>query len=132
MIFDVVFSFFFFLVGTGEPPPYGDKIPTKSPFCMVVVLVLKSWDWARPPPPSLGQNTNFYRFFKAPLRCPCAKNLMKRSPNPFHPFSDFPSTFNHFNYECLIKPSSTFAFQLSNKASPSQKVGVSPVARKPF
>ena len=32
------------LVGTGEPPPYGDKIPTKSPFCMVVVLVLKSWD----------------------------------------------------------------------------------------
>ena len=31
-----------FFVGTGEPPPYCDKIPTKSPFCMV--LVLKSWE----------------------------------------------------------------------------------------
>ena len=41
-----------FLVGTGESPPYINKIPTKSPFCMVVVL-----DWnvgigsdPRPPP----------------------------------------------------------------------------------
>ena len=58
-----------FLVGTGEPPPYCNKIPTKSPFCMVVVLVWKSWDWVRPPPPSLGQNPNFDRklVLKAPL-----------------------------------------------------------------
>ena len=48
VIFDVIFGDF--LVGTGEPPPYCDKIPTKSLFCMVVVLVLKSWDWVRPPP----------------------------------------------------------------------------------
>ena len=33
-----------------EPLPYCDKIPTKSLFSMVVVLVLKSWDWVRPPP----------------------------------------------------------------------------------
>ena len=49
VIFDVIFGDF--LVGTGEPPPYCNKIPTKSPFCMVVVLVWKSWDWVRPPPP---------------------------------------------------------------------------------
>ena len=46
VIFYVIFGDF--LVGTGEPPPYCDKIPTKSPFCMVVVLVLKSWDWVNP------------------------------------------------------------------------------------
>ena len=38
-----------FLVGTREPPPYCNKIPTKSPFCIVVVLVWKSWDWQTPP-----------------------------------------------------------------------------------
>ena len=49
-----------FLVETGEPPPYCKK----SPFCMVVVLVSKSWDWVRQPPlPSLGQNPNFDRKF---------------------------------------------------------------------
>ena len=53
MIFDVIFGDFF--IGTGEPPPYCDKIPTKSQFCMVVVLVLKSWDWVRPPSPPVGQ-----------------------------------------------------------------------------
>ena len=37
----------------GGPPPYCNKIPTKSPFCMVVTLVWKSWDLVRPPlPPS--------------------------------------------------------------------------------
>ena len=56
-----------FLIEIGEPPPYCKK----SPFCMVVVLVLNSWDWVRPPPPlSLGQNPNFYRKFvlNAPLK----------------------------------------------------------------
>ena len=33
------------MVGAGEPPLY--NIPTKSPFCMVVVL--KSWDWVKIP-----------------------------------------------------------------------------------
>ena len=47
VIFYDIFGDFF--IGTGEPPPYCDKIPTKSPFCMVVVL--KSWDWVRPPTP---------------------------------------------------------------------------------
>ena len=45
MIGDFLCDFQFFFVGTGEPPPYCDKIPTKSPFYMVVVLILKSWDW---------------------------------------------------------------------------------------
>ena len=58
---DVIFGDF--LVGTGEPPRYCNKIPTKSPFCMVVVLVWKSWDWVRSPPPSLGQKPNFGQFF---------------------------------------------------------------------
>ena len=32
-------------------------------FCMVVALVLKSWDQVRPSLPSLGQNPNFYLIF---------------------------------------------------------------------
>ena len=53
-----------FWLGLGNPR----HIATKSPFCMVVVLGLKSWDWVRPPP-SLGQNPNFDRkcFLGAPL-----------------------------------------------------------------
>ena len=36
----------------------------------IKTVIYKSWDWFRPPPPSLGQNPNFYRKFvlKAPLR----------------------------------------------------------------
>ena len=54
-----------FWLGLGNPLHIG----TKSPFCMVVVLVLKSWDWVRPAPPSLGENPNFDRKFllNAPL-----------------------------------------------------------------
>ena len=35
----------------------------------IKIVIYKSWDWFRPPPPSLGQNPNFYRKFvlKAPL-----------------------------------------------------------------
>ena len=47
VIFYVIFGEF--LVGTGEPLPYCDKIRTKSLFSMVFVFVLKSWDWVRPP-----------------------------------------------------------------------------------
>ena len=36
-------------LGMGNPR----HIATKSLFCMVVVLVLKSWDWVRPPSPYL-------------------------------------------------------------------------------
>ena len=70
MIGDFFVIFCDFLVGTGEPQPYSNKIRTKSLFYMVVVLVLKSWDWVRSLPPSLGQNPNFYQnfFLKAPLR----------------------------------------------------------------
>ena len=66
VIFDVIFGDF--LVGTGEPPPYCDKIPTKSPFCMIVVLVFKKLGLGQTPP-SLGQNPNFDRklVLEAPL-----------------------------------------------------------------
>ena len=45
---------FLILVGTGEPPPYCNKIPTKKKLGH--------------PPTSFGQNPNFYQFFKASLR----------------------------------------------------------------
>ena len=52
---------------------FGGLIPTKSPFCMVVVLVLKSWDWQTPPPPQLGQNPKFFQ--KIDLRAPLSYRL---------------------------------------------------------
>ena len=55
MIGDFYVIFVIFLVGNGEPLQYCDKIPTKSPFCMVVVLVSKVGIGSDP----LGQNPNF-------------------------------------------------------------------------
>ena len=54
-----------FLVGTGEPPPYCNKIPTKSPFCMVVVLVS-----VRHPPPRWDKIPRFAEFFLSLIPLP--------------------------------------------------------------
>ena len=56
-----------FWLGLGNPC----HIATKSPFCMVVILVWKRWDWVRPPPPSLlGTESQLWPnfFLDAPLK----------------------------------------------------------------
>ena len=55
-------SWDFYLEFTGNFRQKGVKYAIKT-------VIYKSWDWFRPPPPSLGQNPNFYRKFvlKAPL-----------------------------------------------------------------
>ena len=56
-----------FLVGTGESPPYCNKIPTKAP----LEKLDKNLGLADPPPPQLGENPNFFpkiRFEGSPKR----------------------------------------------------------------
>ena len=63
-----------FWLGLGNPCHIATKsqhlwaVPRKIKFWSILK---KSWDWVRPPPPSLGQIPNFYRKFvlKAPLTC---------------------------------------------------------------
>ena len=64
VFFDGIFGDF--LVGTRNPR----HIATKSQQIKFWSISKKSWDWVRPPPPSLGQIPNFYRKFvlQAPLR----------------------------------------------------------------
>ena len=48
-----------FWLGLGNPR----HIATKSQQIKFWSILKKSWDWVRPPPPSLGQIPNFYRKF---------------------------------------------------------------------
>ena len=48
-----------FWLGLGNP----HHIATKSQQIKFWSILKKSWDWVRPPPPSLGQIPNFYRKF---------------------------------------------------------------------
>ena len=57
VFFDGIFGDF--LVGTRNPR----HIATKSQQIKFWSISKKSWDWVRPPPPSLGQIPNFYRKF---------------------------------------------------------------------
>ena len=86
--FYVIFGGFFgdFLVGTGEPPPYCDKIPTKSQQIKFLSILKKSCDWVRPPP-LLGPNSQLL-----PKICfegsPYLVNLKRRSTFIFVAFPE--------------------------------------------
>ena len=75
--FDGIFGDF--LVGTGEPPPYCDKILTfmgSSKANKVLVNFEKKLGLGQTPPPSLGQNPNFYQKFVLEASL---KGLVKRT-----------------------------------------------------
>ena len=74
VIFNVIFGDFL----VGEPPPYCDKILTKSQQIKFWSIFKKSWDMVRPPP-LLGPNSqllpNF--FLRASLNGNCKTHLDK-------------------------------------------------------